>query len=98
MRNLLIIKLIFLVFLILAPTSMAQSGPELTELEKARIEILNLKIQLAQCQTSLTGANLAKEIQSLKQAIESTRPGFEFDISTGTFKPKEFKPNDPKQR
>lgn len=86
-----------------------EKPPELNDIEKARIEIINLKSVLADAQykiiqlTAELGEHqkiankeyLEKEIQSLKQAIESTRPGFEFDLATGQFSPKkEPEPND----
>lgn len=79
--------------------SFAADGPELTDLQKLRIERINLvnenaaltkenvdlKLQLAALKVSIEKAQLQQE-------IEREHPGFTWDPSTGQFAPKG--PND----
>ncbi len=90
----------FLFALSITTFGLAQSQ-ELSELEKAKIQIINLQSALAksqynesqltatlgQCQAKENASYLTTQTQSLKQAIESTRPGFTFNLETGKFEP-----------
>src|SRR5687768_4142785 len=79
--------------------------PKLTEVETLKIQILNLQYELrteqlksaqltvsaATCQATLLKdpAPLSKIVREVEAEIEKSHEGFDFDITTGKFSPKE---------
>ena len=93
--------IIAIVLAISSSISLAQSP--LSDVEKLHIEIINLKnalidakrqlgksqYELSNCHITLNQLDVQSNMQSLQHAIDSTRPGFVYDLQTGQFKPKE---------
>lgn len=96
------ITAMLIIMAMLAPQLQAQQ-PQLTELDRLRIENLNLKIgwsqavkQLNQCvvekgslQDQATDRQLQEDLKAVVEAIEAAHPGFTFDPATGQFAKKE---------
>jgi hypothetical protein len=83
----------------------SQEGPpKLNDVEKLKIQVMNLQIALqdaqengaklaqsyGECKAQMLGnrQGLTSAVQNLKIEIEKNHPGFDFDITTGTFKEK----------
>lgn len=93
--------LLALVILTLFPTSLL-AQPQLSELERLKIENLNLKIQLSQasakaeqfegdlamCQLAASAPDVTKAAGQLVAEIEAAHPGYTFDPQSGAFLPK----------
>lgn len=73
----------------------ATTGPELTEVQKLRIERINLvnensalAKENAELKLQIAGLKVSIERISLQNDIETANPGFTWDPATGQFAPK----------
>lgn len=73
--------LLALVLLFGAPLVAQEAPAPLTEIERLRVENSNLKAQLLQIQLDAFQVERA----TLVRGIEAMRPGWTWDIATGTF-------------
>jgi len=86
------------------PAFAQAESPKLTEVEQLKIQIANLQIALRDeqtnsakwiqsygtCQVALLGntSGISDMLFKLEQGIEKNHEGFDFDLKSGTFKPK----------
>ena len=101
-------KIIATLIVVLSLATSAIAQEQLSEVEKLKIEILNLRILVAQeqansakwisnygsCQVQLLAKDdtLQQTYNSLKSEIHKNHPDFDFNMQTGVFVPKKKDP------